>query len=156
MTTMINIHEDLPEALRLVLALCMYEGSPVAVLGWFPVGTVGLPLVAATGNKGLELSASYPLFWRMIEYYRNRGFICCDLGGVNSERNRGGYVFKTGLAGDKGEIKNYIGQFEACENIISLAGFRAAFSLRSGYRTIMIRVCNLLNHVRRALRNRRT
>lgn len=155
MTTKIAVHEDLPEALKLVFALCKFEGNAVAVVGWFPGGTVGLPLVAATGNKGLGISASYPLWWKMIEYYKNRSFVCCDLGGVSAERNRGGYVFKTGLAGDKCEIMNYIGQFEACEGIVSLAAFRTAYSFRSGFRTAKIRINNLLNKIGRSLRFKR-
>ena len=152
MTRMIDVQKDLPESLKLVIALCKYEGSPVAVLGWFPGGVIGFPFIAATGNRGLELSASYPLFWRMIEYYKNRGFAYCDLGGVNAEKNRGGFIFKTGLAGDKGEVRSYIGKFEAAESIISLAGFRALFSLRSGYRAARIWVNSRVGNLRRAFR----
>jgi lipid II:glycine glycyltransferase (peptidoglycan interpeptide bridge formation enzyme) len=155
MKRMIAVHQDLPEAHKLVFALCIHEGVPVAVLGWFPGGTIGLPLVAATANKGLELSASYPLYWKMIEYYKKKGFVCCDLGGVNYERNRGGFVFKTGLAGEKGELKTYIGQFEAWENIVSRVCFRAGKALRSFYRSTRLKLNERRNTIRRHLTRRR-
>jgi len=148
MARMIDIHKDLPEALRLVLALCKYRGEPVAVLGWFPAGTVGLPLIAATGDKGLELSASYPLWWKMIEFYKSGGSACCDLGGVNAERNRGGYLFKIGLAGEKAEVRNHIGQFEACESLSSSVGFRTAFAIRSRYRAVRVWLSNVSHRLR--------
>jgi lipid II:glycine glycyltransferase (peptidoglycan interpeptide bridge formation enzyme) len=145
MKRMIEVHVDLPDSLKLVFALCKHEGTPVAVLGWFPEGRAGLPLVAATGNRGLEMSASYPLFWRMVEYYKKHGFTSCDLGGVSLERNRGGYLFKAGLAGRECEPEEYIGQFEACENIVSLIGYRAGLFLRSFYRNTRRKLNKLSN-----------
>jgi lipid II:glycine glycyltransferase (peptidoglycan interpeptide bridge formation enzyme) len=148
MKNMIAVHKDLPEALRLKIFICKHEGNPVAVLGWFSAGTIGLPLIAATGNKGLELNASYPLWWKMIEYYKQNGFVRCDLGGVNYERNPGGYIFKAGLAGETCEAKRYIGQFEACENWISFVCFKVGLFLRSIYRNTRIKLSKLLNNVR--------
>jgi len=149
MKKMIAVHKDLPEALKLKIFLCKHEGNTVAVLGWFSAGTIGLPLIAATGNKGLELNASYPLWWKMIDYYKQNGFVRCDLGGVNNERNPGGYIFKTGLAGDKSELKRYIGQFEAWENIMSLGCFKAGLFVRSFYRNTKQKLNKLINNIQR-------
>ena len=155
MKNMIAVHQDLPEALRLKIFFCKHEGNPVAVLGWFPVGTTGLPLIAATGNRGLELNASYPLFWKMIEYYKQNGFLRCDLGGVNEEKNPGGYLFKAGLAGETCEARRYIGQFEACENTVSSIAFKTGLSLRSTFRNARTKSNALLNQIRRAFSGRR-
>jgi len=149
MRRMIAVQGDLPDALKLRFALCKHEGTPVAVLAWFQAGKIGIPLVSATGNKGLELSASYPLYWRMIVYYKEHGFAWCDLGGLHRERNPGGYTFKTGLAGDACEVKNYIGQFEACPNVMIMACFRAASFSRSFYRHSRQIINRRLNDVRR-------
>jgi hypothetical protein len=140
MKNMIDVHKDLPDALKLRMFMCKQKGTAVAVLGWFSAGTVGLPLVAATGNRGLELDASYPLWWKMIEYYTQNGFARCDLGGINQERNPGGFTFKAGLAGDACEVRRYIGQFEAYKSRVSYLGFKVGLLLRATYRNLRVRI----------------
>jgi hypothetical protein len=148
MKRMVAVHQDLPEALRLKIFVCRHEGSPAAVLGWLPVGKTGLPLIAATANRGLETNASYPLWWKMIEYYKERGFARCDLGGVNPERNPGGYTFKAGLAGEGCEPNDYIGQFEACENPVSAFAVRTGLLMRSTARKARLALNARVNRLR--------
>lgn len=132
----IAVNRDLPEGLKLVFAVCHHHGRPAAVLGWVPGGISGLPIISATANLGLKISASYPLYWKMLEYYKDRGISRCDLGGVSAKRNRGGFIFKTGLAGERSEVRAYIGKFEACTNKISYIWFKAAFFARTRIRQI--------------------
>jgi lipid II:glycine glycyltransferase (peptidoglycan interpeptide bridge formation enzyme) len=143
MEDMISINQDLPEHLKLKFAFCTYENELAAVLGWFPIGEVGVPLVGATGDKALSLNASYPLWWKMVEYYKSQGATCIDLAGINKERNSGGYLFKTGLAGEKRIEKHYIGQFDACRNVLSSLVFETGMSLRQKYRDMLIKINKL-------------
>ncbi len=152
MKAKIAVHRDLPGSLKLKFFFCYHEERPVAVLCWFPVGTVGLPLIAATSQDGLALNASYPLFWRMIEYYKEHEALCCDLGGINRQRNPGGYVFKAGLAGKTSEPAPYIGQFEAWSSAVSFLGFKTGLGLRSLYRNARQGVHGLIGKVRRSPR----
>ena len=138
------VHKDLPETLKLKIILCKYENEPLAVLGWFPLGTIGLPLLGATGDKALPLKASFPLYWKMIEYFKDNGFTGCNLMGVSKERNPGGYTFKTGLAGKNSEEISYIGQFDACENSLSLVSFKAGISMREFYRNLIFKLNKLV------------
>jgi len=143
MEDMLSVNQDLPTSLKLKFAFCTFENELIAVLGWFPVGEVGVPLVGATGDKALRLNASYPLWWKMVEYYKNQGALCIDLAGVSKERNPGGHLFKTGLAGEKRTEKNYIGQFDACENVLSSFCFKTGMAIRQYYRDLRIRINNL-------------
>jgi hypothetical protein len=144
MSDLVAIHKDLDSDLKLKLMFCQHEGEAVAVLGWSTIGEIGHLLIAATGDKALRLKAAYPLYWEMIEFYKNNGFSGCDLGGVSNERNPGGYYFKTGLAGKNWTEQRYAGQFDACENIISNICFRAALFLREQYRYAVSKTKSIL------------
>lgn len=139
----ISIHRDLPFKLKLHLALCKYDNESIAVLGWSKIGKTGQLLVAATGTKALKLRAAYTLYWKMAEYFKNHGHVCFDIGSINIKRNPGGYLFKTGLAGKKWTEKKYFGQFDACENHISMICFKTGMSLRSFYRNTIIKLKSL-------------
>ena len=119
------------------LRLCIDNYKPVAALGWVTVGTVGLPLVAATGKGALKTNASYVLWWKMIEYYKEHGFLAVDMGGVNKKRNPGGYYFKTHILGKRlNEQPQYIGPYDTCKNIFSSAFFITIHKTREFYQNI--------------------
>jgi lipid II:glycine glycyltransferase (peptidoglycan interpeptide bridge formation enzyme) len=133
----IAVHKDLPESLKLRLAVCLNNREPVASLGYTRFGSIGLPLIAATGNKAVKLRASYVLWWKMIEYYKSQGFSALDMGGVNEDRNPGGYYFKTHIIGKRFKKPDrYIGYFDACENYLSLTCFKTIYNARETYRNI--------------------
>jgi len=134
---LIAVHRDLPDPLKLMIAVCLLEGEPVAALGWTKIGSVGIPLVAGTGDKALKLKASFLLWWKMIEYYKENGFPKVDTAAVNLNRNPGGYFFKTGLAGKHFSGPNrFIGQFDACESYSSGICVRAIYGMRERYRNM--------------------
>lgn len=136
----IIINKDLPKRLRMKLVFCKFENEMVAVFGWSTIGDMGLPLVSATGNNASKSLAPHRLYWKMIEYYKNHGFNKCDLAGINKEKNPGGYQFKTGIAGKSRAEKNYIGQFDACENYFSSICFKTGMSLRERYRNLILKI----------------
>lgn len=131
------VHADLPEHLKLRLAVCVNNREPVAVLGWTAFGSVGLPLVAATGRAALKLKASNVLWWKMFEYYKDHGVSCVDANGVDEERNPGGYLFKTHIIGKRFQGPDrYIGYFDACENPVSSSLFQLVYFGRELYRNV--------------------
>lgn len=133
----LEVHKRLPEKLKLHVMVSMHTGEPVAALGCVTFGSLGLPLISATGSKGLGLNASYGLWWKMIEYYKDRGFPALDLGGISEERNPGGFYFKTHILGKGFKAPDrYLGYFDACRNPLSAAVFRGIYLVRDGYRTV--------------------
>ena len=140
-------NRDLPEHLKLRLAVCYQGEDPVGALGWSTLGKYGQVLTASTGNSGLRLKSSFLLWWTMFTYFKTRGFIDCDLAGVNPERNPGGFFFKKGLIGAKAEAVDYLGMFEAAGNLRSIVLFRGAQVLRDRYRALRETIERLLNQV---------
>ena len=113
---LMEVQERLPEDLKIKVIYAEHEKEPVAALGWQTIGRIGFPVIAATGNKGLKLRASFLLWWKMIEFYNGKGFSFLDVGGVSSTRNPGGYLFKSRLAGKKNPTpEQYIGRFTASQ-----------------------------------------
>lgn len=128
----IAAHQDLPPPLKLRIALCRHQGTPVAVLGWTTFGRTGLILINSTTAQALELKAAFVLWWRMVEYYKNNGFTSVDLAGVSEQRNPGGYFFKTGLAGRHfKEPDTFIGRFDLVTNPVSAALGRAVLAAKT-------------------------
>ncbi len=110
----LEVQRDLPEEQRITVLIASNHTEPVAALGWQTIGKIGFPVIAATGNHGLKLKASFLLWWKMIEYYHELGFKFLDVGGVNAKRNPGGFLFKSRLTGKKDpQPDHYIGQFTA-------------------------------------------
>lgn len=140
---LIAVHRDLPDTLKLKISVCLLESEPIAALGWARVGSVGIPLVAGTGDKALKLRASFLLWWKMVKYYKESGFHSLDTAAVKLDRNPGGYFFKTGLAGKSfKEPDHFIGQFDACRNPLSQILFKRIYSLRDSYRDMRRNMAN--------------
>jgi hypothetical protein len=133
----IRVHLALPEILQLKFAVCVDNHGPNAALGWVTLGEVGLPLVAATGDRALKTSSSYVLWWKMLEYYKKNGFCAVDMGGVNKKRNPGGYYFKTHILGKRlNEQPRYIVPFIASPNSLISACYRVIQKTREIVRNI--------------------
>ncbi len=135
LSSLLDLQENLPEGFKIRVMYAEHEGEPVAALGWQTLGKIGFPVIAATGNKGLKLRASFLLWWKMIEFYHVKGFIYLDVGGVNAGRNPGGYLFKSRLVGKrKHEPDHYIGQFTSCRGRFFPFLFKAAYLARNTYK----------------------
>lgn len=134
------INKDLSNDLKMKLLFCKFQNELVAVFGWSKIGETGIPLISATGDSASKSLAPHRFYWRMIEYYKNNGFRKCDLGGINKENNPGGYQFKAGVAGAMRIEKNYIGQFDICENYFSSFCFKTGMSFRQHYRRFFAKI----------------
>jgi len=149
--TIAAAHKDLPEPLKLRIAICRDQSEPVAVLGWTTLGQIGISLLGGTRQNALKSKASFLLYWRMVEYYKRHGFRAVDLAGVNQKRNPGGYFFKSGLAGQNSKEPNrFIGRFDACVNPASALVAKAAYGIHSGRKKLMYRLNKLLEWARLA------
>lgn len=138
MEDLIRVSKDLPEDNKLHFIFTYYENEPVSMIGFTKTKPVGQLLVAATGNRALKLKANHPIYWKMIEYYKNNNYKFCDLGGSSKSKNPGGHYFKTGLAGKNRFENKYLGKFVLCESILNLIAFNAVFKLREYNRRAII------------------
>ncbi len=119
------MQQTLPEPFKLRIMICSHQGCPVAGLAVPCLGNTVQNLLAATGDQGLQLRASYLLHWRMLEWAKANGFRWYDLD-VTGDAYHGISQFKTGLAGRLGWESEYAGQFHTCENLISYVSVMTA------------------------------
>jgi lipid II:glycine glycyltransferase (peptidoglycan interpeptide bridge formation enzyme) len=119
-----TIQRDLPDPLKVIVSICTLKSRPIAALAWSAMGNTGLPVLAATGDEALKTNASNLMWWKMIEWFKQRSYRWCD------------------------DIK-YYGQFDACENWVSSlsigGGDKLRFVQRKG-RVIFSRLKNKLQH----------
>jgi lipid II:glycine glycyltransferase (peptidoglycan interpeptide bridge formation enzyme) len=144
-----TIQRDLPDPLKVIISICTLKSRPIAALAWSAMGNTGLPVLAATGDEALKTNASNLMWWKMIEWFKQRSYRWCDVGAIDPVSNPGGYRFKSGLAGKYGRDIKYYGQFDACENWVSSlsigGGDKLRFVQRKG-RVIFSRLKNKLQH----------
>lgn len=116
-----TIQERLPVESKMKIMLCRSNEGMCAGLICSVVGGTAIYLFGATSAAGLKSRGSYLLQWKLIEWLK-RGLVPrYDLNGINPETNPGTYKFKRDLAGDKGRDVHFLGRFESCESMVSLA-----------------------------------
>ena len=111
-----HVQQQLPEALKLRIAICRHAGAPIAGLVVSAMGTKAFAVAAATGTPGMEFRGSYLLQWRMIEWLKTRNICWYDLARINEKTHPGTTQFKLGLSGKLGSTGEYLGEFQACES----------------------------------------
>ena len=116
-----QIQKRLPESLKMQVFVCTADGQPQNSLVVSALGDSAIYLLAATGNAGLNGRGAYLLQWRAIEWLHQQGIRWYDTGGLNQEKNPGGYQFKSGLGGQE---VSHLGRFELRENWLSAAATR--------------------------------
>lgn len=126
-----RIQVDLPDELKMRIMVCCADDEPAAALIWSKIGTTGVPMLAATGDRALQLNALYFLYWNMIERMKESGCVSLNLGGVSMVDNPGGYGWKTGLSGKLGREVGQIGRFDACDSLSSAAIVKFGDKFRS-------------------------
>lgn len=127
---MLEVHKNLPDALKMKIMLCKERGETISVLGWSNLGTICYPLIGATGDRGLLAKASFLLWWEMVSDAKAHHATYCDTATVHEKRNPGGHFFKQGLAGKDSLETRYTGRFDAHDNLFAYRFLRTAFGLR--------------------------
>jgi hypothetical protein len=118
-----QIQESLPDSQRMRILICEQNGVPVAGIVSSAMGDSGIYLLGATSDDGLNSKGAYLLQWTMIQWLKENGQRCYDLGGINPEGNAGVYSFKKGLSGtDVSQLSPLV----ACENVVSSTVVRAS------------------------------
>jgi lipid II:glycine glycyltransferase (peptidoglycan interpeptide bridge formation enzyme) len=143
-----EVQKELPEPLKMKIMLCEYEGEPITAAIGTSIGNTGIYLLGASGDKGLQLKGAYLLQWAMIQWFKERNCRWYDLGGINPDKNPGVFHFKAGLSG---KDVYHIGQFEACESLLSSCIVNWGERWRVNYSKMKLAFIELRN---RSFRNR--
>jgi hypothetical protein len=138
--TVLRVQEDLPDELKLKIMLCQQGDETAAVLGWSNLGKICMPLIGATGDRGLSSKASFLLWWELIKDAKARHADYCDTATVHEKRNPGGHFFKQGLAGKDAQESRYIGRFDAYRSYPIFLLMKAGLSLRENMINIARRI----------------
>jgi hypothetical protein len=131
-----QLQKHLPARFKMMIWKAVYRGNPVGAFVGSALGEVGFPPLAATNMTGLEHNVSYLLWQRYIEYLKEKGCRWFDLGGIDPEKNPGGYIYKKGLRGIE---CNYIGDFQVCYNPISRFVVSAGEMLKNSFRSLKLK-----------------
>jgi lipid II:glycine glycyltransferase (peptidoglycan interpeptide bridge formation enzyme) len=123
-----QIQKRLPETLKMRVFVCSADGQRQNALVVSALGDSAIYLLAATGNAGLNGRGAYLLQWRAMEWLHQQRIRWYDTGGINQEKNPGGYQFKRGLGGQ--EI-SHLGRFELHGNWLSSQSVMAAEKLQA-------------------------
>ncbi len=133
-----TIQRQLPQEFKMKIMLCRSGEGVCAGLISSAIGGTALYLFGATSTAGMKSRGSYLLQWKLIEWLKHNRVLRYDLNGINPETNPGTYKFKSELAGDKGRDVRFLGRFESCESMVSLACVSVGERLRSMYRVLNI------------------
>lgn len=96
---------------KMRVTFCKSSGEVVCCALSSSIGDTVIGLLAATGQVGRKLQASYLLQWEEVIWSKHAGKRFVDLGGINAVANPGGYTFKTGL---RGREVTALGVFDLC------------------------------------------
>jgi lipid II:glycine glycyltransferase (peptidoglycan interpeptide bridge formation enzyme) len=123
------IQANLPDELKMRIFICSQDQEPIAALVGTKMGNTGIYLLGSTNEIGMKSKGAYLLQWRMIEWLKEQGCSFYDLGGIDPQNNPGVHHFKSGLGGT--EIW-HIGEFEFCQNKVSLNLIHFAAQMEGG------------------------
>lgn len=133
-----TIQRQLPAEMKMKIMLCRSSQGICAGLICSVIGGTAIYLFGATSSTGMKSRGSYLLQWKLIEWLKHSLVPQYDLNGINPEANPGTYKFKSDLSGNKGREVSFLGQFESCESVLSLACASVGEKLRSAGRALSI------------------
>ena len=116
-----SIQRHLPQEFKMKIMLCRSGEGICAGLISSAIGGTAIYLFGATSTAGMKSRGSYLLQWKLIEWLKHGIVPRYDLNGINPETNPGTYKFKSDLGGDKGRDVRFLGRFESCDSVVSLA-----------------------------------
>ena len=135
-----EIQEDLPPDQKMRIMLCAQDGGgDGAGAVTSALGDTGLAVLWATNPEGRDSRGAYFLQWEVIAWLKRQGCQYYDVGGVSREENPGGYRFKCGLIGKKGqggrEVR-FVGQFETSPSRLHRSALDLAIRTRERLRDL--------------------
>jgi lipid II:glycine glycyltransferase (peptidoglycan interpeptide bridge formation enzyme) len=98
--------------MRVILAYS--NGEPVCAHASSYLGEMGEGILTGSTQKGLELNASYLVWWRTLLAAHQSGMKFYNLGGIDPEENPSVHQFKMRMGGK--EIY-HIGTFDATKSL---------------------------------------
>jgi hypothetical protein len=122
---------SLPEALKPLIILGELDGRLVAGGVFSVLGDTGTWILGASNDEGVMCNAAYLIQWRAIQRLKERACQYYDLGGADKEKVPGTYRFKSKLCGRNPKVSRRIGEFTACENVVSRMAIISGELLRS-------------------------
>jgi lipid II:glycine glycyltransferase (peptidoglycan interpeptide bridge formation enzyme) len=128
------MQQDLDVALKMKILVCQSKGEVHSTFIFSALGNMGLALLGAATDKGLNSGSTHYLHWKAIEWLKTRGYQSYDLGGYDPVRAPGTAHFKYGLAGKNGIDSKPIGQFDICMSWTLTLAVRQMDNLRMRYR----------------------
>jgi len=132
-----EIQQRLPAEFKMKILLCKSSDGVCAGLIASRLGGTAIYLFGATSTIGMKTRGSYLLQWKLIEWLKGNGASRYDLNGINPGANPGTYKFKSDLAGENGRDVCFLGRFESCESMVSLACVNIGEKLRAIGRSLL-------------------
>jgi lipid II:glycine glycyltransferase (peptidoglycan interpeptide bridge formation enzyme) len=121
MQLFIRTQQLLPPGQKMNVVLAYYNGQPLTADVTSYLGDTAVGIFQASSEEGLQLGASYLVWWKALLSAKRAGMKRYDLGGIAPDRNPNVYQFKLRMGADEAV---YIGAFEACANSRAKAVWR--------------------------------
>jgi lipid II:glycine glycyltransferase (peptidoglycan interpeptide bridge formation enzyme) len=142
----------LPADQRIRVILASFQQETVGALAYSSLGDTGLPLLAATADKGIRINSSYVMWWRMLLEMKDLGCRWCDLGGIDPVRTPGTYVFRAGIAAKSSRDVRALGVFDFSASRLTSALVFLGTQAQQAHRRIRARASAVANRWRRPSR----
>lgn len=126
-----RIQQDLPVSHRMQILICEQDQAPVAGIVCSAMGDSAIYLLGATTDTGLNSRGAYLLQWTAIQWLKDRGVRCYDLGGIDPDGNPGVYSFKRGLSG--ADVIQLC-PLAACDSAVSSAAVNISLAVQRSLR----------------------
>ncbi|NVM03977.1 MAG: peptidoglycan bridge formation glycyltransferase FemA/FemB family protein, partial [Candidatus Helarchaeota archaeon] len=150
------IQKDLPDDFKMKIMVCKSNGKLCSSCICSAMGDTGYLVLGATSNFGRTINASYAVNWKILEWLRKGNYRWLDLCGINPIKNPGVYSFKVGFTGRNGKDVQYLGQFDAVENLISFLFVKCIVLMRLSYRKTKEKLSEILYSNIKDIRNFRS
>lgn len=125
----IKMQPLLPEARKMRIWVCRYEGRPINATILSPSG-IPIYLFGASGDQPTGANGSYLLQWDMVKWLKEQGAKLYDLGGIDPDGNPSVTRFKLGLAGKQGREVTLLPAYEIGDNALNRLAIKGIETLR--------------------------
>lgn len=112
----IQAQQMLSDNEKMNVVVAYFNGQPVAAHASSYLGDTAVGILAASNEKGLELGASYLVWWRTLLAAKSAGMRRYDLGGIDPKNNPTVYQFKQRMGAHE---VFHIGAFEAHSSTVT-------------------------------------